>query len=119
MNVHTYKTYAYSGALQRMAILKLPYTYFYDPVAQDFDAQRVKQDLGGNQYINTLTPIPTGLAAWTADGLFTLTSRAGPWTKRPLTGAVSCPRGGGGNNNKNNNRSANNNNNNNSKNTKN
>lgn len=88
MNVHTYKTYAYSGALQRMTILKLPYTYFYDPVAMEFDAARVKQDLGGNQYVNTLTPIPAGMMAWTPDGLFTLTSRAGPWTKLTPTGAA-------------------------------
>jgi hypothetical protein len=75
--------YAYSRALGRMVIYKNPYTYFYDATraVMEFDQARLRQDLGGNQYVNTLVEIPTGLLAWTPDGLFKLESRAGPWVK--------------------------------------
>lgn len=83
MAVHTYKMYAYSSALRRMVIYKNPYTYFYDAsrAVSDFEGARIRQELGGNQYVNTLTAIPTGLIAWTPDGLWKLTSQAGPWVK--------------------------------------
>ena len=83
MAVHTYKMYAYASALQRMVIYKNPYTYFYDPsrAVMEFDQSRIRQELGGNQYVNTLTAIPAGLIAWTPTGLWKLTSRAGPWVK--------------------------------------
>lgn len=83
MAVHTYKMYAYSSALRRMVIYKNPYTYFYDPSrsVMEFEGARVKQELGGNQYVNTLTETPTGLIAWTPMGLWKLESRAGPWVK--------------------------------------
>jgi Galactose oxidase, central domain len=81
MTPHTYKMYTYAPAFSRMVIYKDGYTYFYDaskPV-MDFDAARVAQDLGGNQYVNTLTAIPTGLIAWTPQGLYKLENRNGPW----------------------------------------
>lgn len=83
MGVHTYKMYTYSSALHRMVIYKNPYTYFYDssPGVMEFDLARIKQDLGGSQYVNTLTETPTGLIAWTPQGLFTLESRSGPWVQ--------------------------------------
>lgn len=83
MGVHTYKMYTYSRALGRMVIYKNPYTYLYDTTraVMEFDQARIRQDLGGNQYVNTLVEIPTGVLAWTPDGLFKLESRAGPWVE--------------------------------------
>ncbi|MBL8910928.1 MAG: hypothetical protein JNM17_09525 [Archangium sp.] len=83
MAVHTYKMYTYSRALRRMVIYKNPYTFFYDASASvmEFDLTRVRQELGGNQYVNTLVEIPTGVLAWTPDGLFKLESRSGPWVE--------------------------------------
>jgi hypothetical protein len=69
--------------LFRSVVYKNPYTYFYDARrgVMEFDGARLKQELGGNQYVNTLVEIPTGVLAWTPMGLWKLESRAGPWVK--------------------------------------
>jgi hypothetical protein len=83
MAVHTYKMYTYAPAFSRLVIYKYGYTYFYDPAkpVMAFEAARINQDLGGSQYVNTLTAIPTGLIAWTPLGLYKLENRNGPWVK--------------------------------------
>lgn len=91
MNVHTYKTYAYDAVLSSMLVYKVPYTYFYDDVAKDFVDPPVHSDLGGDAYVNTLEPIPTGMAAWTPNGVFVREGTARVWsalTLVPMNGAA-------------------------------
>jgi hypothetical protein len=84
MTGHTYKTYAYDAVLDRMVLYPRPYTHFYDVAAKEFTDPPVLQDLGGDYYRNTLEPIPTGMAAWTVNGLFLREGTSRTWTRQTL-----------------------------------
>jgi len=90
LGVHTYRMYAYAPEFQRMVIVKDGYTYFYDPVTREFDADVVYSAVGGNAYVTVLAAVPQGMVAWTPDGLWTLNANK-TWTALPTTGAELPP----------------------------
>lgn len=85
MTGHTYKIYAFDSVLDRMIIYNRPHTHFYNTAAMDFTDAPARQDLGGDYYRNTLEPIPTGMAAWTEQGLFVREGTARSWAPLTLT----------------------------------
>lgn len=70
---HTYKSYAYDDASQRMLFVgEQKYTYLYDPVRGDWTGERIEKpqemQYVGCYYTLTLCPTPHGTYCWTSDG---------------------------------------------------
>ena len=86
MTGHTYKTYAYSSALDRMVIWKKQLTYFYDPDAHEFELPRGETDGGGSMYTTVLCPVSDGLEAWTPGGLWRLDPLSRDFEALPISG---------------------------------
>jgi hypothetical protein len=85
MAPHTYKIYAYSAAVNRMVLVKTPYTYYYDLDTHDWEAPARASSFGGNQYENITVPTPTGMMLWNNQGLFTLDIAQGTWSSVALS----------------------------------
>jgi hypothetical protein len=89
MTGHTYKTYAYGATVDRMVLVKTPYTYYYDSTANDWERGPVATPgLGGNMYVNVVAPTPTGMMLYNPEGLWQLDLASGRWNALPIRGAT-------------------------------
>ncbi len=85
MQGHSWKMYAYSPRLARMVLHGEPFTYFFDPVTNEFDRTRLTQAMGTG-HSNMLVAVPSGVLAWTRTGFWKLEAIAGPWARVTTTG---------------------------------